>query len=311
MRGNASIEISAATGETPLIGLKRLGRDVGLHILVKLESMNPLGSVKDRIAVAMINAAEQAGILKPGMGVIEPTSGNTGIGLAFVCASRGYKLTLTMPESMSLERRKLLAHLGAELILTPAAEGMRGAVAKAEALQRERPGFWIPNQFANPANPAIHRATTGPEIWRQCAGKLHALVAGVGTGGTITGAGGYLKEMDKNIRVVAVEPSASPVLSGGQPGPHAIQGIGAGFVPELLDRSILDAIIQISNEEALETARRLAKEEGILCGISGGAALAAALKLGDPASAAATEQVVVVVLPDSGERYLCTALLEQ
>ena len=248
MRGNASIEISAATGETPLIGLKRLGRDVGLHILVKLESMNPLGSVKDRIAVAMINAAEQAGILKPGMGVIEPTSGNTGIGLAFVCASRGYKLTLTMPESMSLERRKLLAHLGAELILTPAAEGMRGAVAKAEALQRERPGFWIPNQFANPANPAIHRATTGPEIWRQCAGKLHAMVAGVGTGGTITGAGGYLKEMDKNIRVVAVEPSASPVLSGGQPGPHAIQGIGAGFVPEVLDRSILDAIIQISNE---------------------------------------------------------------
>ena len=311
MRGNASIEISAATGETPLIGLKRLGRDVGLHILVKLESMNPLGSVKDRIAVAMINAAEQAGILKPGMGVIEPTSGNTGIGLAFVCASRGYKLTLTMPESMSLERRKLLAHLGAELILTPAAEGMRGAVAKAEALQRERPGFWIPNQFANPANPAIHRATTGPEIWRQCAGKLHALVAGVGTGGTITGAGGYLKEMDKNIRVVAVEPSASPVLSGGQPGPHAIQGIGAGLVPEVLDRSILDAIIQISNEEALETARRLAKEEGILCGISGGAALAAALKLGDPASAAATEQVVVVVLPDSGERYLSTALLEQ
>ncbi len=311
MRGNASIEISAATGETPLIGLKRLGRDVGLHILVKLESMNPLGSVKDRIAVAMINAAEQAGILKPGMGVIEPTSGNTGIGLAFVCASRGYKLTLTMPESMSLERRKLLAHLGAELILTPAAEGMRGAVAKAEALQRERPGFWIPNQFANPANPAIHRATTGPEIWRQCAGKLHALVAGVGTGGTITGAGGYLKERDKNIRVVAVEPSASPVLSGGQPGPHAIQGIGAGFVPEVLDRSILDAIIQISNEEALETARRLAKEEGILCGISGGAALAAALKLGDPASAAATEQVVVVVLPDSGERYLSTALLEQ
>ena len=311
MRGNASIEISAATGETPLIGLKRLGRDVGLHILVKLESMNPLGSVKHRIAVAMINAAEQAGILKPGMGVIEPTSGNTGIGLAFVCASRGYKLTLTMPESMSLERRKLLAHLGAELILTPAAEGMRGAVAKAEALQRERPGFWIPNQFANPANPAIHRATTGPEIWRQCAGKLHALVAGVGTGGTITGAGGYLKERDKNIRVVAVEPSASPVLSGGQPGPHAIQGIGAGFVPEVLDRSILDAIIQISNEEALETARRLAKEEGILCGISGGAALAAALKLGDPASAAATEQVVVVVLPDSGERYLSTALLEQ
>ena len=317
MRGNASIEISAATGETPLIGLKRLGRDVGLHILVKLESMNPLGSVKDRIAVAMINAAEQAGILKPGMGVIEPTSGNTGIGLAFVCASRGYKLTLTMPESMSMERRKLLAHLGAELVLTPAAEGMRGAVARAEALHRERPDSWIPNQFGNPANPAMHRKTTGPEIWRQIgggsgdedSGKLHAFVAGVGTGGTITGAGGYLKEQDTGIRVIAVEPAASPVLSGGKPGPHAIQGIGAGFIPEVLDRSILDAIIQISNDEALNTARRLAREEGILCGISGGAALAAGLKLADEIAESGGEKIVVVVLPDSGERYLSTALL--
>lgn len=308
-KDNTSLEISAATGETPLIGLKRLGRDRGLRILVKLESMNPLGSVKDRIAVAMIDAAEEEGLLKPGMNVIEPTSGNTGIGLAFVCASRGYKLTLTMPESMSLERRKLLAHLGAELVLTPAAEGMRGAVNMAEALQRERPGSWIPNQFGNPANPAIHRATTGPEIWRQCGGKIQALVAGVGTGGTISGAGGYLKKMDKNIRVIAVEPSASPVLSGGKPGPHAIQGIGAGFVPEVLDRTILDAVIQVNNEEALETARKLAREEGILCGISGGAALAAALKLGEEAPAAAGEQVVAVILPDSGERYLSTALL--
>ncbi len=307
-KDNTSLEISAATGETPLIGLKRLGRDRGLRILVKLESMNPLGSVKDRIAVAMIDAAEEEGLLKPGMNVIEPTSGNTGIGLAFVCASRGYKLTLTMPESMSLERRKLLAHLGAELVLTPAAEGMRGAVTRAEALQRERPGSWIPNQFGNPANPAIHRATTGPEIWRQCGGRIQALVAGVGTGGTISGAGGYLKKMDKNIRVIAVEPSASPVLSGGKPGPHAIQGIGAGFVPEVLDRTILDAVIQVSNEEALETARKLAREEGILCGISGGAALAAALRLGDDAASGA-EQRIAVILPDSGERYLSTALL--
>lgn len=308
-RDKTSLEISAATGETPLIGLKRLGREQGLRILVKLESMNPLGSVKDRIAVAMIDAAEEDGLLKPGMNVIEPTSGNTGIGLAFVCASRGYKLTLTMPESMSLERRKLLAHLGAELVLTPAAEGMRGAVAKAEELRRERPDSWIPNQFGNPANPAIHRATTGPEIWRQCGGSMHSLVAGVGTGGTITGAGGYLKEMDKNIRVIAVEPSASPVLSGGKAGPHAIQGIGAGFVPEVLDRSVLDSIIQISNDEALSTARRLAKEEGILCGISGGAALAAALKLGDETNNGGAEKTVVVILPDSGERYLSTALL--
>lgn len=310
-RSYALSDISEATGETPLIGLKRLGRDKSLRILVKLESMNPLGSVKDRIAVAMIDAAEQQGLLKPGMNVIEPTSGNTGIGLAFVCASRGYKLTLTMPESMSLERRKLLAHLGAELVLTPAVEGMRGAIHKAETLQRERPGSWIPNQFSNPANPAIHRATTGPEIWRQCGGKVHALVSGVGTGGTVTGAGAYLKEMDADIRVIAVEPSASPVLSGGKPGAHAIQGIGAGFVPEVLDRNVLDRIIQISNDEALETARKLAGEEGILCGISGGAALAAALKLGEEASAAATEQVIVVILPDSGERYLSTALLEQ
>ena len=309
-RLNSVIPISAATGATPLVALHRLGRDLNLQLLVKLESMNPLGSVKDRIAVAMIEAAERDGVLKPGMGVIEPTSGNTGIGLAFACAGRGYPLTLTMPESMSLERRRLLAHLGAELVLTPAAEGMRGAVARAEALQQERPDSWIPNQFSNPANPAIHRSCTGPEIWQQTGGKLHAFVAGVGTGGTVSGAGGYLKEMGANIRVVAVEPAASPVLSGGQPGPHAIQGIGAGFVPEVLDRSVLDAIIQISNDEAFDMARRLAREEGILCGISGGAALAAALKLGEDAPAAATERRVVVILPDSGERYLSTALLE-
>lgn len=301
-------DIGSAVGNTPLVALKRLGRDRGLRILVKLEAMNPLASVKDRAALAMIEAAEAAGTLRPGMRVIEPTSGNTGIGLAFVCASRGYALTLTMPESMSLERRKLLAHLGAELILTPAAEGMRGAVARAEALQRERTDSWMPNQFANPANPAAHRKGTGPEIWRQCGGRLHAFVAGVGTGGTITGAGGYLKEQDTNICVVAVEPAASPVLSGGQPGPHGIQGIGAGFVPAILDKRLIDRIEQVSEAAALDMARRLAKEEGILCGISGGAALAAALQQepGDEGQ----ERTLVVILPDSGERYLSTALLE-
>ncbi len=303
------MNITQATGNTPLVALNRLGRDRGLQLLVKLEAMNPLTSVKDRVAAAMIAAAEQDGVLTPGMRVIEPTSGNTGIGLAFVCASRGYPLTLCMPESMSLERRRLLTHLGAELVLTPAAEGMRGAVARAEVLRQERPGAWIPNQFANPANPAIHRRSTGPEIWRQCGGALHALVAGVGTGGTITGAGGYLKEQDNNIRVVAVEPAASPVLSGGKPGPHGIQGIGAGFVPEVLKRDIIDRIEQITEREALTMARRLAREEGILCGISGGAALAAALRLGDDAAGGA-EQRIAVILPDSGERYLSTALLE-
>ena len=306
MRGNASIEISAATGETPLIGLKRLGRDVGLHILVKLESMNPLGSVKDRIAVAMINAAEQAGILKPGMGVIEPTSGNTGIGLAFVCASRGYKLTLTMPESMSLERRKLLAHLGAELILTPAAEGMRGAVAKAEALQRERPGFWIPNQFANPANPAIHRRTTAQEIWNDTDGQVDILISGVGTGGTITGVAEFIKARNPAFRAIAVEPADSPVLSGGKPGPHKIQGLGAGFVPAVLNTGIIDEVIRVTNDDAIATARQVGPSEGILVGISSGAAVWAALQVAARPENAG--QRIVAIIPSNGERYLSTLL---
>lgn len=300
--------IVQATGGTSLVALKKLGQDLGLQILVKLESGNPLGSVKDRVAVAMIEAAEREGILRPGMEVIEPTSGNTGIGLAFACASKDYHLTLTMPESMSIERRKLLLHLGAELVLTPAAEGMRGAINKAEALLKERHNSWMPNQFANPANPAMHKKRTGPEIWQQCAGKLHTFVAGVGTGGTISGAGAYLKEQNSVIKTVAVEPAASPVLSGGKPGPHKIQGIGAGFVPAIYDRSVVDEIVQITDEEALETARLLAKNEGILSGISGGAALAAALKLGTPNAGEKEKQIVVVILPDSGERYLSTAL---
>ena len=298
---------TAAVGATPLVRLARTGAEAGVDLLAKIESMNPLGSVKDRVAVAMVDAAEQAGQLKPGGVIVEPTSGNTGIGLAFVCANRGYTLILTMPESMSIERRKLLIHLGAQLVLTPAAEGMRGAIARAEAIRRETPGAIMPNQFANPANPAMHRRTTGPEIWRQTGGRMDVFVAGVGTGGTITGAGGYLKEQYPGLHVVAVEPAASPVLSGGKPGPHKIQGIGAGFVPQILDRSVIDEIAAIDNEEAVLQARTLARREGILCGISGGAALAGALQL-----AARPEfqgKRIVFILPDTGERYLSTDLM--
>jgi cysteine synthase A len=261
------------------------------------------------LAVALIDDAEQRGLLRPGGVIVEPTSGNTGIGLAFVSANRGYRLILTMPESMSMERRKLLVHLGATLVLTPAAEGMRGAVARAEAIQRETPGSFLPNQFANPANPAMHRRTTGPEIWRQCEGRLDALVVGVGTGGTITGAGGLLKERQPSLHVVAVEPAASPVLSGGTPGPHKIQGIGAGFVPAILDRTVIDEIVTINNEEAIAQAQNLARQEGLLCGISGGAALAAALRIA--ARPEWSGRRLVVILPDSGERYLSTDLISQ
>ena len=298
---------TAAVGATPLVRLTRTGAEAGVELLAKIESMNPLGSVKDRVAVAMVDAAEQAGQLKPGGLIVEPTSGNTGIGLAFVCANRGYKLILTMPESMSIERRKLLIHLGAELVLTPAAEGMRGAIARAEVIQQETPGAFMPNQFANPANPAMHRRTTGPEIWQQTGGRLDVFVAGVGTGGTITGAGGYLKERHPSLQVVAVEPAASPVLSGGKPGPHKIQGIGAGFVPQILDRSVIDEIVTIENEEAIATAKALARGEGILCGISCGAALAGALKIAARPGCAGKR--IVVILPDTGERYLSTDLM--
>ena len=298
---------SRAVGTTPLVRLGRLSERCGAELLAKVESMNPLGSVKDRVAVAMVDEAEARGILKPGATIVEPTSGNTGIGLAFVSASRGYRLILTMPESMSIERRTLLIHLGAELVLTPAAEGMKGAIARARQIQQQTPDAWMPDQFANPANPAMHRSTTGPEIWQQCGGRLDAFVAGVGTGGTISGAGGFLKEQWAALHVAAVEPSASPVLSGGAPGPHKIQGIGAGIVPANLDRSVLDEILTVDNDEAMEKARMLARTEGILCGISGGAALAGALRLAERPTFQGKR--IVVILPDTGERYLSTELM--
>ena len=300
-------DLTEAIGRTPLVRLQRIGTAAGAELFAKIESMNPLGSVKDRLAVAMVNDAELAGIIHPGATLVEPTSGNTGIGLAFVCAARGYRLILTMPESMSIERRKLLLHLGAELVLTPAGEGMKGAIARATALQRQTPGSWMPNQFTNPSNPAMHRRTTGPEIWQQTGGHIDVFVAGVGTGGTITGAGGYLKEHNPSIRVVAVEPAASPVLSGGKPGPHKIQGIGAGFVPEVLDRTVIDEILTVDNDEAILQAQTLARKEGILCGISSGAALAGALQIA--ARAAFKKKRSVMILPDTGERYLSTDLM--
>jgi cysteine synthase A len=304
---NICDDITRAVGLSPLVRLNNLSRESGVELLAKVESFNPLGSIKDRVAVAMIEDAEASGSLAPGGTIIEPTSGNTGIGLAFVSASRGYRLILTMPESMSIERRKLLVHLGAELVLTPAAEGMKGAIARAVALQEQTPGSWMPNQFANPANPAMHRRSTGPEIWQQSGGRIDAFVAGVGTGGTISGAGGYLKEQNPQLRVVAVEPAASPVLSGGSPGPHKIQGIGAGFIPGNFEAAVVDEILTVSNEAAIEQARMLARCEGILCGISGGAALAGALQL-----AARPEyqgKRIVFILPDTGERYLSTDLM--
>ncbi|MDR3089469.1 MAG: cysteine synthase A [Desulfobulbaceae bacterium] len=293
-------------GNTPLVALTRLGG--GAHIFAKQESRNPLGSVKCRVAAAMIEAAEKSGALRPGGLVIEPTSGNTGLGLAWVSVVKGYKLILTMPESMSIERRKLLAQLGAELIVTSAREGMAGAVARAKQLVADSPGAFMPDQFANPENPAAHRRTTGPEIWRDLDGQVDALVAGVGTGGTITGCGQALKEKNPNLHVVAVEPTSSPVLSGGKPGPHGIQGIGAGFIPKALNVRVIDRIITVSDSEALATARELAKKEGILAGISSGAAVFAARRL-----AALPEFIgknIVCILPDTGERYLSTALFE-
>lgn len=300
-------DLADSVGNTPLMRLNRFSAGCGAEIAVKLESANPLGSVKDRVAAAMIEAAEQAGLIGPDTVIIEPTSGNTGIGLAFVCASRGYKLILTMPETMSVERRKLLAYLGAELVLTPGPLGMKGAIACAHELLQENKSAWMPNQFENPANPAMHCRTTGPEIWRQTDGRVDFFVAGVGTGGTITGTGRFLKEQNPALRLIAVEPSASPVLSGGAPGPHKIQGVGAGFVPKNLDVSLLDEIVQISNDEAMEAARSLARLEGILCGISSGAAAAAARKIA--ARAENADKLIVAVLPDTGERYLSTELM--
>ncbi len=298
-------------GNTPLVEVTRLEKELGLEaaVLAKLEYFNPAGSVKDRIAKAMIEDAENRGLLKQGSVIIEPTSGNTGIGLAAIAAAKGYRIILTMPDTMSVERRNILRAYGAELVLTEGAKGMKGAIARAEELAEEIPGSFIPGQFSNPANPAVHRATTGPEIWEATEGKVDFFVAGVGTGGTITGVGEYLKSKNANIRVVAVEPESSPVLSGGQPGPHKIQGIGAGFVPDVLNTAVYDEIIRVSNQDAIWTARLLARKEGISVGISSGAALHAALTLaGRPENRG---KVITVLLPDSGDRYYSTPLFTE
>lgn len=305
-RGRIYEDITRTFGATPLVRINRLAAGCAAEVAAKLESFNPLNSVKDRIGVAMIEAAEQEGLLKKGMVVIEPTSGNTGIGLAFVCAARGYRLILTMPETMSIERRKLGLMLGAEIVLTPGPEGMEGALRKAKELHRQIPDSIIPQQFENLANPQVHRLTTAEEIWEDTGGRVDILVAGIGTGGTITGVSEVIKERKPAFRAVGVEPEASPVLSGGRPGPHRIQGIGAGFVPRVLNRRILDEIVQVTNDDALATARRVAREEGILCGISSGAAMWAALQVARRPQNAG--KLVVVIFPDSGERYLTTPL---
>lgn len=295
-------------GRTPLVRINRLTSGLNARVLAKIEGRNPAYSVKCRIGAAMIWDAERSGRLKPGQHVVEPTSGNTGIALAFVCAAKGYPLTLLMPESMSIERRQLLKGLGANLVLTPAAEGMRGAVARAEEIATD-PQYFMPQQFKNPANAEIHLRTTGPEIWNDTEGKVDVFVAGVGTGGTITGVSRFFKETQgQKLHTVAVEPAGSPVLSGGPAGPHKIQGIGAGFVPDVLDRSLIDEILTVTNDEAFAIARRLAKEEGILCGISCGAAMHAALRVA--ARPESEGKTIVVVLPDSGERYLSTGIFE-
>lgn len=295
-------------GKTPLIALKRFSEVNGLTtpLVAKLEYFNPGGSVKDRIAWAMIKDAEDSGILKPDSVIVEPTSGNTGVGLAWVAAARGYRLILTMPETMSIERRSLLAALGAELVLTPGPQGMKGAIQKAEELVQTLPGGFMPQQFSNPSNPKIHRMTTAQEIWEDTDGELAGFIAGVGTGGTVSGVGRFLKEKDPAIRIIAVEPQDSPVLSGGNPGPHKIQGIGAGFVPDNFHPDVVDEIIQISNEASFEMARLLGKTEGLLVGISSGCALAAAIQVAKRPEWAGKQ--LVVLLPDTGERYLSTAL---
>ena len=309
----ASIYTSAdqLIGHTPLLELKGIEKELGLkaRILAKLEYFNPAGSVKDRIAKAMIDEAEAQGLLGPGSVIIEPTSGNTGIGLAAVAAARGYRIIIVMPETMSVERRQLMRAYGAELVLTEGAKGMKGAIAKAEELAREIPHSFIPGQFVNPANPAAHRATTGPEIWADTDGQVDFFVAGVGTGGTITGVGEYLKEQKPGVKIVAVEPKDSPVLSEGKAGPHKIQGIGAGFVPQVLNTAVYDEIIPVSNEDAFATGRLISRREGVLVGISSGAATFAAIELARREENAG--KTIVVLLPDTGDRYLSTPLFAE
>ncbi len=310
-RGRIYASITDTIGDTPLVSMNRIAKEKGVvaQLLAKLEFFNPISSVKDRIGVAMIDALEAQGKISPGRGVlVEPTSGNTGIALAFVAAARGYRLILVMPESMSIERRKMLALLGAELVLTPAAQGMKGAIARANEIINETPGAVMPQQFENPANPEIHRRTTAEEIWNDTRGEVDIVVSGVGTGGTITGVGEVLKARKPSVRMVAVEPEDSPVLAGGAPGPHKIQGIGAGFIPAILDRSVIDEIIAVGNQTAFDTARLVARIEGIPVGISSGAAVAAAIDVGRrPESAGKT---IVIIIPSFAERYLSTALFE-
>jgi cysteine synthase len=309
-RGRVYDSITETIGATPLVRVHRMAQRAGAKadILAKCEFFNPLASVKDRIGVSMVEAAEAAGRIKPGTVLVEPTSGNTGIALAFVCAAKGYRLILTMPDSMSLERRKMLLLLGAELELTPAAQGMRGAIARADEIARSLPDAFIPQQFQNPANPEIHRRTTAEEIWRDTGGKVDAIVSGVGTGGTLTGCGQLLKPRKPELKMIAVEPEDSAVLSGGTPGPHRIQGLGAGFIPDILDTSLIDEVVRIGNDTAIRAAREAARLEALAVGISSGAALAAALEVGARADMAG--KTVVVVLPDHAERYLSTALFD-
>jgi len=301
--------ISSTIGSTPLVRLNRMAEDIDAQIFCKLEFFNPLGSVKDRIAASMIEAAEVEGLIDTETLIVEPTSGNTGIALAFICAAKNYRLCLTMPDTMSQERRSLLKHMGSELVLTPGAEGMGGAIGKAREILESEKKSWMPNQFANPANPKVHRETTAEEIWRDTEGQADILISGVGTGGTITGVAQVIKARKPSFKAIAVEPTDSPVLSGGQKGPHKIQGIGAGFIPEVLEQSLIDDVVTVSNDDAFETARAAAKLEGLLCGISSGAAIRAALEVARrPESAGKT---IVTIIPSTGERYISTDLFKE
>ena len=303
------IDIVKTIGDTPMVGLNKMAKGLEAEVIAKLEFFNPLGSVKDRIGVAMIEAAEREGLIRPNTLIVEPTSGNTGIALAFVCAAKGYRLCLTMPDTMSIERRKLLKHLGAELVLTPGSKGMKGAIAKAEEILSNTQDAYMPDQFKNPANPELHRKTTAEEIWRDTNGGVDIFVSGVGTGGTITGVSEVIKARKPSFRAISVEPADSPVLSGGKPGPHKIQGIGAGFIPDVLNVNIIDEVIKVTNEDAFEKARQLAKTEGVLCGISSGAAVWAALQVAKRTESRGKQ--IVVALPSTGERYMSTDLFTE